>query len=89
MPQVHDLDSVVQGLKLLPRLETIYLERNPVQFESGPLYRSTILRVCAEVGAPLQQVDGSSLRSHPPLAPSAGPVPVRSILKGVRGGRVA
>ncbi|KAF4714246.1 hypothetical protein FOZ63_023686 [Perkinsus olseni] len=58
---VENLTAVCEALKKLPKLATVYLERNPCQTDAPPLYRSQILVACPN----LHQLDATELGAEP------------------------
>ncbi|EEQ99090.1 leucine rich repeat protein 1, putative, partial [Perkinsus marinus ATCC 50983] len=58
---VENLAEVCAALKELPKLATVYLERNPCQTDAPPLYRSQILAACSN----LHQLDATELGAEP------------------------
>ncbi|KAF4691742.1 hypothetical protein FOZ60_014892 [Perkinsus olseni] len=58
---VENLAAVCEALKKLPKLATVYLERNPCQTDAPPLYRSQILAACPN----LHQLDATELAAEP------------------------
>lgn len=56
---IESYDSVERELKHLPNFHTIYLEMNPVQKSSGPMYRR---KVQLALGPTLKQIDATPVR---------------------------
>lgn len=57
--ELERYDSVEKELKHLPKFHTIYLEGNPLQKSSGPMYRK---KVQLALGPTLVQIDATPLR---------------------------